>query len=88
MIFRTPVFRITDMLPNRSSFSALLNNDRSGTDGSTYRSSIELYVKCENMQKSGSFKFRGALNTLTQLPDEQLRKGIVSYSTGIWSPKY
>lgn len=43
---------------------------------------LRLYFKCENLQKSGSFKFRGAYYFLSQLSEAQLRAGIVSYSTG------
>ena len=81
-IFRTPVFQVSDMLPRRSPLSGFLDGYESKAARSTEHNPIELFVKCENMQKSGSFKFRGALYALTQLPDQQLRKGIVSYSTG------
>ncbi|KAJ8116393.1 hypothetical protein OPT61_g2166 [Boeremia exigua] len=43
---------------------------------------LELFFKCENLQKAGSFKFRGAFHFLSQLSDKALRAGIVSYSTG------
>lgn len=32
---------------------------------------IELFIKCENEQKAGSFKIRGAFNTLSRFTDEQ-----------------
>ncbi|MGQ9673160.1 MAG: pyridoxal-phosphate dependent enzyme [Candidatus Aminicenantales bacterium] len=41
-----------------------------------------VYVKWENRQFSGSFKFRGALNKLRALSPEQKRRGVVSASTG------
>lgn len=43
---------------------------------------LRLYFKCENFQKAGSFKFRGAYHFLSQLSEKQLRSGIISYSTG------
>ena len=43
---------------------------------------IKFYFKCENLQKSGSFKFRGASNFLVQQSDSDLRKGVVAISTG------
>lgn len=42
----------------------------------------EVYFKCENLQKMGAFKFRGALNAITQLSDEQKRNGIIAFSSG------
>ena len=42
----------------------------------------ELYFKCENFQKVGAFKFRGATNAVLSLsPDERL-KGVVTHSSG------
>jgi threonine dehydratase len=43
---------------------------------------FELFFKCENLQKAGSFKFRGAYHFLSQLSEKALRAGVVSYSTG------
>jgi threonine dehydratase len=43
---------------------------------------IRFHLKCENLQKSGSFKFRGATNFIAQQTDEALRKGLVAISTG------
>ncbi len=42
----------------------------------------EVFVKCENLQRIGAFKFRGAYNAIAQLPPEQLAKGIAAYSSG------
>lgn len=41
-----------------------------------------LFFKCENLQKTGSFKIRGASNAILSLPDEEARKGIVTHSSG------
>jgi threonine dehydratase len=38
--------------------------------------------KCENFQRSGSFKFRGAYNALSQIPDRVRGDGVVTYSSG------
>jgi threonine dehydratase len=43
---------------------------------------ISLFFKCENLQKTGSFKFRGASHFIAKLRDDELRKGVVTYSTG------
>ena len=42
----------------------------------------ELYFKCENFQRAGSFKFRGATNTLRQLDNAALTKGVATTSSG------
>lgn len=42
----------------------------------------EVFIKAENFQRIGSFKFRGAYNAAAQLPPEQLAKGIAAYSSG------
>ncbi|MGV9253664.1 pyridoxal-phosphate dependent enzyme [Streptomyces sp. NPDC003697] len=42
----------------------------------------EVLVKCENFQRVGAFKFRGAYNAVSRLPAEQLAKGVAAYSSG------
>lgn len=42
----------------------------------------ELYFKCENFQKIGAFKIRGAMNAVLGLPKESLEKGIATHSSG------
>ena len=42
----------------------------------------EVYFKCENIQHTGSFKVRGALNKLLSLPAELREQGVVTASTG------
>jgi threonine dehydratase len=41
-----------------------------------------VYFKCENLQRAGAFKFRGAYNTLVRLTDAQRASGVVAYSSG------
>ncbi len=43
---------------------------------------IELYFKCENFQKVGAFKFRGACNAVLNLRDKEAAKGVVTHSSG------
>ncbi|KKZ61123.1 hypothetical protein EMCG_04268 [[Emmonsia] crescens] len=45
-------------------------------------STINIFLKCENLQKTGSFKFRGVSHFLAKLNDRALRKGLLTYSTG------
>jgi len=42
----------------------------------------QLYFKCENFQKMGAFKMRGATNALLQLTPNQKEKGVVTHSSG------
>lgn len=42
----------------------------------------EVYFKCENFQRIGAFKFRGAMNTLLKLTQEQRAAGVVAFSSG------
>src|SRR5262245_17658217 len=41
-----------------------------------------LFFKCENLQKTGSFKIRGATNAVLSLSEEDARRGIVTQSSG------
>ncbi len=42
----------------------------------------EIYFKCENFQRMGAFKFRGAYNCISQLSDSEKAKGVVTFSSG------
>jgi threonine dehydratase len=42
----------------------------------------QVRVKCESLQRAGSFKIRGAYNFVSQLSDEQVSEGIITYSSG------
>ncbi|SFS16364.1 threonine dehydratase [Dyella sp. OK004] len=42
----------------------------------------ELHFKCENLQRGGAFKFRGACNAVWSLDDEQAARGVVTHSSG------
>ncbi len=42
----------------------------------------QVFFKCENFQRGGAFKFRGAYNTISQLSLEQRGRGVVSFSSG------
>src|SRR5438067_12328319 len=46
------------------------------------RIGVEVRLKCENLQRAGSFKIRGALNALLQLGDDERRRGVVAFSSG------
>ncbi len=62
-----PFIHRTPLLPSRSL------SERVG---------VEVRLKCENLQRAGSFKIRGAMNALLQLADEQRWRGVVAFSSG------
>ncbi len=41
-----------------------------------------LRLKCENLQRGGAFKLRGAYNFIAQLPEESRSRGVITYSSG------
>jgi len=63
---RTHIHR-TPLLPSRSL------SERAG---------VEVRLKCENLQRAGSFKIRGAMNALLQLDEAQRKHGVVAFSSG------
>lgn len=42
----------------------------------------EVFLKCENLQRIGAFKFRGAYNAIARLDADQLARGVATYSSG------
>jgi threo-3-hydroxy-L-aspartate ammonia-lyase len=46
------------------------------------RIGAKVFFKCENLQRAGAFKFRGAYNALSRLSPEQRRRGVVTFSSG------
>jgi len=46
------------------------------------RTGAQLFFKCENLQRGGAFKFRGAYNALSRLSADERRRGVVTFSSG------
>ena len=46
------------------------------------RTGRQVFLKCENQQRAGAFKFRGAYNAIVALPAEQRARGVLAYSSG------
>jgi threonine dehydratase len=46
------------------------------------RTGAEVFFKCENLQRIGAFKFRGAFNALSQLSPAERERGVLSFSSG------
>src|SRR5690349_9694090 len=43
---------------------------------------VKTFFKCENLQRGGAFKIRGAANLVLSLPKEALSRGVIAYSSG------
>jgi threonine dehydratase len=65
--------RITPYIHNTPVLTSQLLNGISGA---------KIFFKCENFQKMGAFKMRGATNVLLQLTPEQKAKGVITHSSG------
>ena len=65
--------RIKDLVNETSVLTSRTLNNLVGAD---------IYIKCENFQRVGAFKFRGVSNKLMQLSDEEKAKGVVTHSSG------
>ena len=46
------------------------------------RAGAEVFLKCENFQRMGAFKFRGAYHAMSRLSEEEKRNGVLTYSSG------
>lgn len=65
--------RIKPFIHNTPVLTSRLINDMTGA---------QLFFKCENFQRMGAFKMRGAANAIMQLSEEQKRNGVVTHSSG------
>jgi len=46
------------------------------------RVGAQVFLKCENLQRMGAFKFRGAFNAMSRLSDTERARGVITYSSG------
>ncbi len=46
------------------------------------RAGVRVFLKCENLQRGGAFKIRGASNLILSLSPEELERGVVAFSSG------
>ena len=65
--------RIASYVHRTPVLTSRMLNDISGAD---------LYFKCENFQRMGAFKMRGAVNAILMLSEEEKKKGVVTHSSG------
>jgi threonine dehydratase len=80
--------------PDLADLTARLLEARAALEGVAHRTPIatshtldqragaNLYLKCENLQRAGAFKFRGAWHAISRLPEEVRRRGVIAYSSG------
>lgn len=70
---RTAAVRLTGHIHKTPVLTARGLNEATG---------LECYLKCENFQRTGSFKLRGATNSVAQIPEADKAKGVVAFSSG------
>jgi threo-3-hydroxy-L-aspartate ammonia-lyase len=80
--------------PDLGAWTARLLAAREGLLGVAHRTPVatsttldarvgaRVFLKCENLQRGGAFKFRGAWNAISRLPEEARRRGVIAYSSG------
>ena len=82
-IHRTPVLTCTtlnDLASTPQSLEALIGTPFEGHKPA--RPKINFFFKCENYQRIGAFKSRGAFHALARLSEEELKNGVVTHSSG------
>jgi len=65
--------RIADRINHTPVMTSRAFNEASGK---------EVFFKCENLQRAGAFKFRGATNRILSLTDQEKRRGVIAVSSG------
>ena len=56
--------------------------DEAASRAAGRQSAMRVFFKCENMQRTGAFKIRGATNRILSLSEGELRRGVVAFSSG------
>ena len=82
-IHRTPVLTSTTLsvlVSTPQSAEALVGTPYQGQTPARPR--MNLFFKCENYQRIGAFKARGAFHALSCLTEDELSKGVVTHSSG------
>ena len=80
--------------PDLAAWTARLHEARAALAGVAHRTPVatsstldarvgaRVFLKCENLQRGGAFKFRGAWNAISRLPEAARRHGVIAYSSG------
>ena len=83
MLDGTPVPTYADILSAAQHIAGVAHHTPVATSHTiNARTGAEVFFKCENLQRAGAFKFRGAYNALSRLSPEQRLRGVVSFSSG------
>lgn len=83
MIFQHNSITITDVQAAAKRLSGIAHRTPVLTSRTVnQRIKSQVFFKCENFQRTGSFKFRGAYNALSQLSETQKQKGVLTFSSG------
>lgn len=83
LIHETPVLTcktLNDLASTPQTPEALVGTPYEGQ--APARPKINFFFKCENYQRIGAFKIRGASHALARLGDEELKNGVVTHSSG------
>ncbi|KAH0566503.1 hypothetical protein GP486_000084 [Trichoglossum hirsutum] len=82
-IHRTPVFTSCTLSSLASTPQSPTALEGTAHEGHTpAHPGINLFFKCENYQRAGAFKSRGAFHALARLSDEEVQRGVVTHSSG------
>lgn len=74
---------LIDILEARNRIAGHINHTPVLTSGQLNSMfGCSMFFKCENFQKVGAFKFRGATNAVLQLTKEEMKRGVVTHSSG------
>ena len=63
-------------------FSLIIKTPLISNETINKKVNANVYFKLENLQRTGSFKIRGASNKISQLSNEEKSRGVVAYSSG------
>jgi threonine dehydratase len=75
------VVRRTPVLTSES-LDAVFAERNPSIDHERWNELTRLHFKCENLQRVGAFKFRGAYNALCNLTEDEQRRGVIAFSSG------
>lgn len=76
-----PLIHLTPVI-QCSTLSSLASTPQTHSTTPSAHPKMNLFFKCENLQKAGAFKARGAFHALSRLSDAQLAHGVVTHSSG------
>jgi threonine dehydratase len=84
-VYRTPVLTnttLSNLASTPQSADALKGTPWEGMEPA--KPKVKLFFKCENFQRIGAFKVRGAFYAVSRLSDAQRETGVVTHSSGRW----